>query len=640
MHDDSVSIRNDRFDVSITADRRMLTLTDTDTSTVWATGEPFLRLRKPSGPPDRETECWFWGFPDPTTQVPWTAEQLDVTTGDGRAMISLSGVPSKTGTARVECSISLERDRVIFAVEGVDGLARGEEVIVDFPWRLGASKPGDEGWLIIPRGAGVMADFDTGRTGRIIENFIYSGGQNGYSMPIFGVTKGEHTLGTMVKTPYDCLLHGEINAGEPAAYAMSPCWLFEGGRLMDERRADYTVFRGDYNELAAWYREELIREGRYRTLREKAEDHPEVEKLPGAVLAEMGLDFIGTRKGRRSPYELADTADAMGFDCVVAYSVGIWQRPFWGTEAVPPDQGTKADLERAVKYAREKNPGYWITVYENLVDMWPDTPGYDERIMSKLRDGSIRPNWMDEKKGLRSSTVCSVHRLETAKRDLPDLRKILGRGSIYIDVEGAIELIECFDPEHPLTRQQDAEQRRELLTFVKDLFGTVATESMPIDCLADVVDVGAYFPVYQWAGYGASDFPRIEPAVIPIPLFGLVYHGSVLSMTPKENTFYTCDRLYVPLWDMMPDETDEFCVEISKTLRETNWATMTEHRFLSTPRVEISTPKVAAGKEFHAADVQMTRFSDGTQVVVNFSGEPFMWDGKEYGAGEWVVERG
>ena len=101
---------------------------------------------------------------------------------------------------------------------------------------------------------GILVDFSGERDSFIFENLIYSGGQNGFSMPIYGTMCGENILGAVVKTPFDCLLRAEINSGTPKAYAVTPCWLFEGGRLMGPRRVDCSAFRGGYVDLARWYR--------------------------------------------------------------------------------------------------------------------------------------------------------------------------------------------------------------------------------------------------------------------------------------------------------------------------------------------------------------------------------------------------
>ena len=632
-HDSVCRIAYERYAVEIRPNDFTLALRDLALGAGWISGKPFIRLRipRPTGKPPV-----YWGFPEPYELVEWDSSCFSAEAEGRRLGVALEGLQTCYGRVGVECAIIIERDRVRFEVERVTGLPAGAEIIVDFPYRLGfvqapAKEPVSGGGLILPRGAGIMVDFSQREGAFPLENLIYSGGQNGYSMPLFGICDGVATLGTIVKTPYDCYLVGEINSGDPPAYAVSPGFLFEAGRLDYSRRADYRAFKGGYGELASWYRSDLQAEKRYRTLEEKAEGHPLVHTLPGSVLAEMALDFNGTGGGR-TPEELADTAKRMGFPGLVSYATNIWQRPFFGTNAVPPNRGTEEDLARGAQYARSVDKAYYISVYENLIDMWPMTPRYDLAIMAKLRDGSPRPNWYAEHLKMRSSTVCSVCRLETSRRDHPHLKELIGEGSIYIDVEGAMELNECFDSLHPLTREQDAGMRRELLSHVRDLFGTVATESMPMDFLADIVDVGAYFPVYQFIGYGCSDKPLLTPPAIPIPLFIMVYHGSVLNMTPKSTDFYTCDPLYVPLWGLMPDETDEFSLRISKTMRETSYAALVEHRFLAPPRVDTE-------KGFHSADVQFSRFSDGTCVLANFSGEPYSWMGKEAQPGDYFLWR-
>ncbi len=617
-----MSVRNERFHVEINAQNRKLTLRDLSLNASWISNSPFVRIRVPGAP---EKKSPYFGFPTPLDVVDWKPDQLSCTVSGAHMSLRLSGVKLNGVAVELKLSIALERERVRFEVTKLKGLGGGKEVMIDFPYRLGSASPGEKGYLVVPRGAGILVDFSDKRDGFTFENFIYSGGQNGYSMPIYGTASGENILGAIIKTPFDAVLSAEINSGTPAAYAMSPCWLFEGGRLMGPRRVDYSAFRGGYVELAKWYRSDLMEEGRYKTLEEKAEGHPLVRNLPGAVLAEMRLifrkDALGKGARNPSPNELVDNAKSGGFDRVVAYSVGIWQRPYHGTHAVPPKEGTADDLARGARYARSQGEGYDITVYENFIDMWPDTPGYDEAMMLKRRDGSIKPNWYSQERGTHSSTVCTVHRLETARRDLPGLKDIIGEGSIYVDVEGAINLMECFDPVHPMTREEDCKLRRELLSYTRDLFGSVATESMPIDCLADVVDVGAYFPVYQFIGYGCSAKPRITPPVIPIPLFVLVYHGSVINMTPSHGTFYTCDPLYVPLWGMLPDGFDDLSMQVSRELRDNCYASMDDHRFITGPSVD-------ATSGYHSTDLQLSSFSDGTHVLANFSEAILHWEGK------------
>ncbi len=624
-----------RFAVSLDTDTWTLTLTDRESDTSWATDGSCARFRTIEDRDERGDD-WYWGYPDPSEEMPVSLGDADVQAQDRAITISMENVPIDGRRAAISLTVSVEEDRVRFESEAAD-VPDGARVLVDFPYRLGSFAPGDDASLVLPRGAGVMVDGSPERDGHTWENLIFSGGQNGWSMPIWGVTRADKTLCAYARTPYDCYLVAELNYGESTAYAVWPSMLFDGTRLAYSRRVDYAVQDGDYGALARWYRAELQAEGRYRTLEEKAEGHPLVHKLPGAVLAEMGIDYGGPEARGRDAAELVAKAHEMGFPGLVSYAINIWQRPNNALDPINTPQGSRESLAKVACDAKSVNDAYWMTVYENFVDYFDFNPGYDERFVVHRRDGSVRTNWWAEQHQSYTHTICSKIRADHAKERLGDLHDMIGDGSIYVDVEGAIELIECYSDRHLVTREQDAMNRRELLAHAKDVFGTVATESMPIDCLADVVDVGAYFSVFQWCGYGASDNPKVLPPVIPVPLFVMVYHGSVLNMTAKDTDFYNCPAPYMPLWGMMPDEVDEFCLRVSRELRQTSYAALDEHRFVTAPRIDVEGE--GDSERFLARDVQLARYSDGVSVLANFSGEPFTYEGRTADSGDWVAWR-
>ena len=151
-------VRGDRFAICVDAGKRQLSVKDARLGRRWESAAPFVRLRIP-GKPDRDHPDWYWGYPDPFTLLEWRPDQLSCKALDGALHLMLCGVPFRKESLVIRLVAVVERDRVRFEVEGVDGLPRGGEVIVDFPYRLGAARASDEGALILPRGAGVMAEF-------------------------------------------------------------------------------------------------------------------------------------------------------------------------------------------------------------------------------------------------------------------------------------------------------------------------------------------------------------------------------------------------------------------------------------------------------------------------------------------------
>jgi hypothetical protein len=455
-------------------------------------------------------------------------------------------------------------------------------------------------------------------------------------MALFGAAKGRGAVAAIIRTPYDCRLRTEANVG--SRYTASPVWIIEGDRLNYAREIDL-VFLADasYVEIAKAYRHEMFAQGRFVSLREKMSRSPWVEPLFGAVTGERRTYSIqpAGQPGRPGMRTFFEQAKALGFDRSCIWYCGGWK--------------DKSELTPEVEYARQLSPGFRLSVYTNFIDYQPTAPGYDERDMLRLRDGTIRRNWFT------SHTVCSSRRLARARREMPALLGALGQGNVYVDVEGAIALMECFDAEHPQTREQDAMSRRDLLRYVKDLFGSVTTEHLPHDFLCDIVDVGAYTCIYPYQVLDARE--QREGAyqegnstarsyrdsagrdwyvifscpfqTVPIPLFQLVWHDSVLSMNSSgkyTESFgwledYPCEPMHLPLYGLLPDDLSQRSLMMSHFMRPTYCEELVEHRFLTGPTMEYTDRGL-----YRTRDVQMSRFSDGTVVVVNFGDEPFFYD--------------
>jgi len=590
-----------------------LTLTDKRCGAAWQSMVPVAGLRM--GATDKK----------PGRRLPGCAVKFCSIEGGVRGLLRYCRRGSED--IELEFDLTLDTDSLCVALHPMRGLRRDEIVEIELPRGLGWASPGEHGYLVLPLGLGALCDFSERRPRQHIEHLIYSGGQTGVSLPFFGVRRGDHALAGIVDTPFDCKLAITMNAGRRKAYSITPVWVVEE-RLNYERRMHYVPQAdGDYVTIAKRYRRELIERGEYVSLREKGEGCPEVDLTMGAVLGHRHLALSEPEGAdlydQRNAYGFFREAARAGFDRVVAHNV-LW--------------GDLGDAKRAAGFARSLSPGFHLSVYQNYVDLFQPGeeplergaarrpyPKWDEGLVARLRNGDLRPNWRVRRKGLPdiwTRTVCSARRLEVA---VPQLRQILetfGRGSVYIDVEGAVPLFECFSGAHPVTREQDCRHRLELLREVKRLFGAVSTEAAPLGCLAPAVEVGSYFSVYQYSGHGNSLF-RILPPLIPIPLHPLVFHGSVVNQTAVGDGFYQCHAPHVPLYGFLPDTLDEKGLRVSYQMRGACYAELVEHRFLTGPRVVIN-----ENDSFQCDDVQWSRFSDGTIVVGNFASLPFLYEGR------------
>jgi hypothetical protein len=147
------------------------------------------------------------------------------------------------------------------------------------------------------------------------------------------------------------------------------------------------------------------------------------------------------------------------------------------------------------------------------------------------------------------------------------------------------------------------------------------------------VEVGSYFSLYQYSGHGNS-LDRVLPPLIPIPLHPLVFHGSVLNQTAVGDGYYQCHAPHVALYGFLPDTFDDQGLRVSYQMRGTCWAELSEHYFLTAPRVVIN-----ENDSFQCDDVQWSRFSDGTVVVGNFASVPYYYAGREIAPMDFLILR-
>jgi hypothetical protein len=216
--------------------------------------------------------------------------------------------------------------------------------------------------------------------------------------------------------------------------------------------------------------------------------------------------------------------------------------------------------------------------------------------------------------------MCTSQSIKYAERDMPEIVKMLGKGSIYIDVLGCTFLESCHNPEHPQGKRNDVESRRRLLEYIKSVVGSVATEGIPPDYMANIVDLGAFAGIYL--GYFAS--PAIEEIPKPVPLWQLVYHDSVLSYTSEDayGIYGSEYILYCALFGMLPTQFDETSKKLSFELREAYRSEMLSHEFLEPMSIKNEDDC------FFSAGVQKTKYSNGTVVVANFNETPYEYEGR------------
>ncbi len=521
----------------------------------------------------------------------------------------------------------------------VKGLRSGESLEIEFPRGFGFAQPlggptgafpQDVGYLVLPLYAGVIYPFGYQRP-CIFHNFRFDAG--GCPVSVFGVVKNKSSMAGVVKDRFDYSLNVWINDRYGHCH-VSPVWRVEEGRLNYPRRLHYH-FSPDstYVHIAKAYRKEKIKEGRFVALREKSEKYPMVGRLVGAVAGQ-----------RRNP-EFADgtfdatinffkTARERRFDRAILF--GCFPDP-WKKEKT--NERLLIQLKKAAKQIQSLGPDYHLSFYTQYMDVQIKKDAVIPEYVMRNRDGSPARSWYE------SYAVCGRYRLENARKDLLRRKEATGAGCIYVDIEGC-GCRECFHPKHPATRAEDTEYRRAILGCAKDIFGAVATESLPTDTVSDIVDIGAYFNYYPYNlrddYYDPVNGPKMLSSslgipIIPVPLYQLIYHDSVMNISSGgwiEHWFdtYPIEQLHLPLLGMMPDDFSNRSFLITTKMRETAYYEMLTHEFLTGPEIVID------GKGlYHTKDVQRSVFADGTVVIVNFSDHPYRYNREVINPQDFII---
>jgi hypothetical protein len=403
-------------------------------------------------------------------------------------------------------------------------------------------------------------------------------------------------------------------------FAPQVIWRPRKKRYGYPRRMLYRFFpKGGYVSAAKAFRAYARDKGLLVTLKEKADRNPNVQRLFGAV------DVWGD-----ATLAFAREAKSLGVDKMLIHG-----------RSTPEEMAAINQL------------GYLTSEYDNYTDIQPLEPGKDPDSSHDLipehvvlmEDDKRMTAWLTYDKKTQFMKRCPTFWVPTAEIVIPKTLSqypFLGR---FIDVTTAEALYECYDPNHPLARTDKRHCGQQLLHYVSSLNLVLGGEhgiwwGVPYqDYIEGMMSGGHYawpsgwlvhpktqeekFPmeVSSWADYMQWGIGHKWRA----PLWELVFHDCVIptwywgdsndflleaapEITPKKNAFNV-------LYGTMP---------ILWADKGGSWHTNRE-QFLRTCRNVCHLHKVLAptemvSHEFITEDhaVQRTRFSDGTQVMVNF----------------------
>jgi hypothetical protein len=417
----------------------------------------------------------------------------------------------------------------------------------------------------------------------------------------------------------------------------TPMYIRTLGKWQHEYTYRMKFVEGDYVDLAKIYRQWMIDQGQFLSLKEKIEANPDVKSFLGGRAFWINLAFPSRRKSTAADFMLRgdypyDNGEPL--EIRFTYSeldkmikrlknlglkkgmvkIGGWinggydnsHQDIWPPE---PELGSIDELKSLLS----SEPPLLVSLHDNNQDMYAHTPSFPEGV-NRNADGDLLTGgvW----RGGQAYILNSRYSLQYAKRNWEQI-KTLEPKAMFVDIITAMQLYQSFEPGDQLTKHEDWVAKSELMKFYKDQGIVFGSE--------EAADFG--IPYVDWF---ENRHKRVQS--VSIPLWPLVFHDAVFNMryggvsSDDGHPGWLEDMLwgYLPHFFISPDWDQEELFQsldhVDKWHERIGLAEMTDHQFLD--------------EEFM---VEKTSFSTGDQIICNFSDQPFKYEGKVIKAKDYLI---
>jgi hypothetical protein len=475
-------------------------------------------------------------------------------------------------------------------------------------------------------------------------------------MPIFGMKNPRATfVGIAATMRFEYDLHVRAVEGE---YTIAPRYRVAGFVPPDDIVLHYHLLSGreaDYAGMARAYRNHQLARGVCKPIKERLATQPELayaarspevrirqgwKPAPSPVLEQtpateppMKAAVTFERAG-----EILDAFKKAGVKraeiCLVGWNQkghdGRWPQIFPVEESL----GGESELRALIKKARRL--GYLIVGHTNSSDGYSVAECWDEDLAVKTADGKPFSNsvWS----GGRMYALCPQRAFERFyPQDIQKVAELGFRGLHYIDVITILQPPRCQDPLHPCTPKESAVWFDRILQACKERVGGVASEGA-FDFACGNLDYVLYVSFNGLSGKRNPMHDRLTP------LWQLVYNGIILSNPFTETVnaaakdrltqtklaefngrpiYYFYSRFKADNKNWMGDA-DLACATDEELKRAAAFVKAGFDEFDARARLQLA---FMEQHEELAPGVFRTAFSDGSEIVSNYGGEPFAYKG-------------
>jgi uncharacterized protein DUF5696 len=404
--------------------------------------------------------------------------------------------------------------RVVFTLDGPALLVsvpgrrvvenRGFDVrptAIDILPRFGAVQTGQPGFVLVPKGRGVVWRFD--KADRLqSEMLFYARDPRGLNAPVFGLARESGgLLAIAAAEEFDAELVMCANAGPRRDLNGAHLRTHLRFHSADPLREGDSVMRYEFLQkddattlgMAHAYRRFLTEVQGEAPLSDRLARLPMLDYARRAVfvhllIAEKRKQSRATGDGEleiktrfAEVPEIAQKLRAAGIEDAVLIMAG------WNCEGRDGLYPTRFPVEHAAGGAdameqaiRDIDPtGYEVGALDNYGDMYRRSPVFNDELSAKQLGGE---HWRGGVwAGGQSYVICPQQALERhVQRDLRRLRDLGLEGLLFLDHCPGPGVLQCRDPDHPLTRGEYAACVKNIITGCKNIFGACQVSSFSV----------------------------------------------------------------------------------------------------------------------------------------------------------------
>ncbi len=528
------------------------------------------------------------------------------------------------------------------------------EIVADFM----SAKKGEAGYYVMPDGRMGTFRLDNGFVDDA--HRLKASGKHWIRpfsvLPIFGMKNERGTFVGVIKgLNLESSCTTEAKAG---TYSIYPRFYIKeiGSKPYEDIIIDFYSLGKDatYNDIAKKYRQLQLDDKVVKPLRERAENNPQLKYTAESIFIRVkhGWKFLNTQKdkmiedqrgGKEPPLkvnisfarfmEIMKELKDMGVDkaefCSVGGTAGGFDGKFPDVLPIPEEFGGEKKMREAVKFGQSL--GYQMVCHFATTAMFQISKDWNEDYICKLPNGKLLTGPIVS--GGRAYRLCpKIYVDKFLKRDWQIFLDLGYKGTHHIDVISCIMPYKCFDKNHYLNARESAEAMKQIAKHSQEVFGGFGSEG-PFDWVASNLDFALYT-------YLPPMMTKNEMVDRVVPLWQLVYHGIIIS-----NPFYsTIDPTFTHAKDKLSDGFDRYSYfKDAKTqmLKVVEFGGRPVFYYINYKNLapiktayDIHEELKHLQYEFmeHHAElapyVFITRYSNGEEVVCNYSDKAFEYKSK------------